>query len=217
MKKIGLNGFQLKWIALITMAVDHVGAILFPEVWILRAVGRISFPIFAFLLIEGFFHTRDIYRYMLRMGIFALVSEIPFDLAFEGTWWYPGKQNIFFTLFIGLALLCVLEKRQEKLVQILEVLFAMWFAEVLHTDYGVWGILLICLFYWFQGKRIFQTAAAAGWNFLWRSSIQHAGAWAAVFVALYNGEKGGNMKYLFYAFYPLHLLILYGIHVCIQG
>ena len=82
---MGLNSFQLKCIAVITMIIDHTGAVLFPGELMFRYIGRISFPIFCFLLTEGFFHTKDVRKYMLRLGIFAVVSEIPYDLAFRGT------------------------------------------------------------------------------------------------------------------------------------
>ena len=81
---MGLSTFQLKWIAIITMLIDHIGAVLFPYELGYRIIGRIAFPIFCFLIVEGFSHTRDVRRYMVRLGIFALISELPYDLAFHG-------------------------------------------------------------------------------------------------------------------------------------
>ena len=79
----GLTSFQLKCIAVVTMVIDHIGAILYPGDLIFRYIGRIAFPIFCFLLVEGFFHTHDRIQYMIRLGIFAILSEIPYDLAFR--------------------------------------------------------------------------------------------------------------------------------------
>ena len=101
----GLSSFALKCIALITMIIDHVGAILYPEARVLRIIGRIAFPIYAFLVAEGFYHTKNVKKYMLRLLLFALVSEIPFDLALTGQILEFGHQNVFFTLFAGLLLM----------------------------------------------------------------------------------------------------------------
>ena len=129
-----LTSFQLKWIAIFSMAVDHTGALLFPEAMWMRGIGRLAFPIFAFLLTEGFFHTADLYRYLARLGVFALLSEIPYDLALSGTWWNPQRQNVFFTLFISLLLLLALERSSGWPERMLEVFLAMWFAEALGAD-----------------------------------------------------------------------------------
>ena len=101
-KQQGLfNNFTLKMIAIISMLTDHVGCILFPDELIFRAIGRIAFPIFCFLVVEGFFHTRNTWNYLMRLCIFAILSEIPFDLAFFGKVFYLQKQNVFMTLALG--------------------------------------------------------------------------------------------------------------------
>ena len=100
MKK-GLNSFQLKCIAIVTMLIDHIGAIIFPTQMGFRIIGRFSFPIFCFLLVEGFHHTKDVKKYMIRLGIFALISEIPYDLAFRNVFLEFERQNVFFTLLLG--------------------------------------------------------------------------------------------------------------------
>ena len=81
-----MSAFTLKMIALVTMIIDHVGAVFFPEIIWLRYIGRISMPIYAFLLVQGYQHTRDFKRYVIRMAIFAVVSEVPYDLLFHGSW-----------------------------------------------------------------------------------------------------------------------------------
>lgn len=210
-RRIGLTAFQLKMLAIVTMLIDHTGAVLYPEVMAFRYIGRLSFPIFCFILTEGFIHTSNIRKYMLRLLSFAMISEIPFDLAFHGTWMTIEKQNVFFTLFIGMGMICLLDKEKETVNQIGVIILAMWLAEFLHTDYGFRGILLIAVFWMLREKKAFMYAAGAGWNFLWRTKIQYAGAVAMIPIALYNGEKGRSMKYFFYLFYPVHLLILYMI------
>ena len=209
--RIKLTTFQLKCIAIISMAVDHTGAILFPEKIVLRYIGRLAFPIFCFLLVEGFFHTRDIYRYMKRILIFAFISEIPYDLAFRGTVLEFEHQNVFFTLFFGVLLMYVLGRAGEWPEKVMEVLIVMWVTVALHTDYSYKGILLIVLFYLLRNRRWLRTVAGVAWNFIWNSSVQGYGALAMIPIAFYSGERGRSMKYFFYVFYPLHLLILYGI------
>ena len=95
----GINTFTLKMIALIAMLCDHLGHTLFPQLSILRIIGRISFPIFAYVLVEGFFYTRDVKKYLTRLGLMALLSEIPFDLMASQKVLEFGHQNVFFTLF----------------------------------------------------------------------------------------------------------------------
>lgn len=207
----GFNSFHLKVLAIVTMMLDHIGAILLPQEMWLRYVGRLAFPIFCFLLVEGFFHTRNVDKYIIRLGIFALVSEIPFNLAFGRSIFDLNYQNVFFTLFIGIVLMRVLAYENRWVVRIIEVLLAMWLANVLRTDYGGKGVLLISWFYFFREKKAVGLIGGALWNLLSVTSIQRVGAFAMIPIGLYNGEKGRSMKYFFYLFYPVHILILVGI------
>lgn len=191
------------------MVIDHVGAIFFPEEWTFRYIGRAAFPIFCFLLTEGVHYTHDIRRYMLRLGIFAVISEVPYDLAFHGEILEFEGQNVFFTLFLGVMLLYLLEKGGEWPIKVLEVLVFMWVAVVLKTDYSFKGILLISMFYFLREYRWARLAGGALWNFLWNNPIQEYGIFSVIPLALYNGERGRSMKYFFYVFYPLHLMILF--------
>ena len=115
MKKRGLSGSALKWIAVISMLVDHAAVVFFvasrevgrpllsADLYIvLRCIGRLAFPLYAFLLAEGFFHTRSVEKYLLRLFLFGVMSEIPFDLAFRGVWLEGTYQNVYFTLALGL-------------------------------------------------------------------------------------------------------------------
>jgi len=108
--RFGINAFVLKSIAIVTMLTDHVGAGLYPSQLWMRAVGRLAFPIFAFLLCEGYFHTRSVKRYAIRLGVFALISEIPFDLLHGGKLFDAGYQNIFFTLLISLLTMYFMDR-----------------------------------------------------------------------------------------------------------
>lgn len=211
LRTAGLTSYQLKWIAIITMVIDHTGAVLYPGELLWRYIGRLSFPIFCFLLVEGFCHTHDIYQYMLRLGIFAVISEIPYDLAFRGRLLEFEHQNVFFTLLLGVIMMYVLEKGGDWPEKIVEVLWVMWLANMLRTDYSYKGILLICIFYLSRQNFWPRIAGGALWNLLWNGSVQGYGALAVIPIAFYNGERGRKMKYFFYVFYPAHLLILYGL------
>lgn len=205
-----MNSFQLKCIAIVTMLIDHIGAILFPTVIGFRIIGRLSFPIFCFLLVEGFYHTRDVKKYMMRLGLFALISEIPYDLAFRNVFLEFQRQNVFFTLLLGLFLMYILQRTNRMYIKGCYILLSMWIALVAGMSYDYRGILLILIYYTCRSNITAKVICGAAWNFLW-TGVQHFGALASIPIALYNGEKGRSMKYLFYVFYPVHLLILYFI------
>lgn len=193
------------------MALDHTGAVLYPsQIW-LRCLGRIAFPIFCFLIVGGFFHTHDVRRYMGRLGIFALISEIPYDLAFRGVPLECAHQNVFFTLLIGIGMMVLLERNREWPVKAVILLLAMWLAVLIRSDYNFRGVLLIFVFYIFHESRWLAVTAGGFWNFLYQGVIQKYGVLSVLPLALYNGERGRKMKYFFYIFYPAHLLLLYGI------
>ena len=208
----GLTGAQLKWIAMITMVVDHVGAVLFPEQMIFRYIGRLSFPIFCFLLVEGFVHTSNIYRYIFRLSVFALISEIPYDLTFSQQLMDFERQNVFFTLSLGIGTLYLLKYTQSNVEKWIYVAFAMLFAEMMKSDYGAFGIALILWFYYMYDDKSWKLFGGAVWNFYGGIGIQSYGAFAMIPIGLYNGKRGRQMKYFFYLFYPVHLLILFQCH-----
>lgn len=209
MAKTGLTSFDLKCIAVISMTIDHTGAVLFPSEYWLRCLGRIAFPIFCFLIVEGFYHTRNLSRYLLRLGIFAFVSEVPFDLAFYGRCLEPAHQNVFFTLFLSVAMLAILERCREWPEKAAVLLIAMWLSVAGRFDYSYRGLLLVFVFYVFRRNRRMMLLMGAFWNFLYQGMIQKFGVLAMIPIACYNGEPGKRMKYFFYVFYPLHLTVLY--------
>lgn len=225
-----MNGFILKMIAIITMFIDHYTAILIPqntmEYVIGRSIGRLAFPIFCFLLVEGFYHTKNVNKYLLRLGIFALISEIPFDLAFTDSTYKYGflsHQNIFFTLFIGLCviyLMSIIEKRYSNnmiMVNILDcimVVVGCSAASFLATDYSFMGVLMIVTFYLFRERKSILTIVLLIVNNLLGGPLQLLATLSMLFICFYNGDRGPKFnKYIFYGFYPLHILILYLIKV----
>lgn len=204
-----INGFTLKWIAMIAMVIDHVGAVLYPQYLILRIIGRIAFPIFCFLLVEGALHTHNIRRYEGRLLLFALISELPFDYVFYGGMTMV-HQNVFFTLFLGLLMIDVLKNERNTIYSLLALIGAILLAEELSVDYGAGGILLILCFYLLRNKRVGKQVAFIILNCLYYGiGVQSYAGLAAIPMLLYQGEQGPKMKYFFYLFYPLHLLILY--------
>lgn len=213
-----MNSTYLKLIALLTMIIDHVGAIFFSFEPNFRIIGRIAFPIYCFLLVEGYFHTRDVKKYSIRLLIFALVSEIPFDYAFFGGI-NNTHQNIFFTLFLGLMAVHAIEEYTVKkpLISFGGLLIAIFLSELLRTDYGVLGILYILTFYGIRkmegiSKVILMFILISVLNVLLSGGLQLYSILAIPFIVAYNGKPGVRntlMKYGFYAAYPLHLLILY--------
>ena len=201
-------------------------AVIYYADMIMRAIGRISFPIFCFLLIEGFMHTHDVKKYALNLGIFALVSEIPFDLAFAGKPFYLDYQNVFFTLFIGLVMMIFLQKIDSKaqkdagawqranwkvsVGKLLVIVAACAVATLLKTDYSAMGILTIVLMYNMRKNKMY--CIGIGCAVLALLSLNEITCFLAMIpVHFYNGKRGLNLKYPFYAFYPVHLLVLFAI------
>ncbi len=140
-----LDGTMLKLIAMVSMVFDHVGDALFPEAAWMRIVGRIAMPIFAFCVAEGLSHTSDKYRYLARLGIFALVSEVPFDLFASGKVLEFSHQNIMFTFALAVAALIVYDKFAEKgkdmqLALILMLISTMLLSIIIHLDYSFLGL-----------------------------------------------------------------------------
>ncbi|HCY30744.1 MAG TPA: conjugal transfer protein TraX [Bacteroides thetaiotaomicron] len=214
----GLSGSALKVIALISMVIDHVALYLMEDGTVLyetmRCVGRIAFPVFAFLIAEGFIHTRSRYRYFFTLLGFAVISEIPWYLL-NGA---DGTHNVMFTLALGVATLMVL----ENLLQRSLVLGFIWtvgmagLASWLGVDYEWRGILIIVIFYLFNGYGHSFTYSRDMQFFCTFALMMHYGVMGSVVACMilyvYNGTRGfvqGSIaKYGFYAFYPVHLIVL---------
>lgn len=183
---------------------------------VMRSIGRLAFPIYCFCLVEGFMKTGNRKRYAGRLAVFALLSEIPFDLGFFQKLYDPEHQNIFFTLLFGYLMIWgmdILEKKSENLPgklwavctgQVLLFLGAAALAEATGCDYGAKGILAIALLYEFRYRKALQLLAGCV-AFCWEA----AAMLAFIPIGLYRGERGRQNKWFFYAFYPVHLLVLY--------
>ena len=323
----GISGSTLKIIAMVIMVIDHIGAVILEPMltqcglkqamvsqelqqqflaqygmlymldMVLRFIGRIAFPIFSFLLVEGFTHTRSRLKYGRNLFIFALVSEIPFDLATKGSFEdvkliggviYPYSQNVFFTLFIGLLCMCGYEFAREHAEEyqknvhatifswvirlagigfpavLIHSMFTRYYsglseslcwsvgllvpialyavvylrtknvtayqlactdmtilalggimANLLHTDYSALGVLTITLIYLYRANRVKGIFAGCLALAIF-NQMEITSFFAMIPVKKYNGERGLSMKYFFYAFYPVHLLLLYLIAACLQ-
>lgn len=215
-----MNTFVLKLIAITSMIIDHYGAIFAPHEDIYRYIGRLAFPIFCFLLVEGLIHSRDVKKYGLRLALFALISEIPFDLAFYGRVYF-GHQNIFFTLFIGLVMMIFLEKSENTWNKISIISMAMIAAFILVVDYNIVGIIYILAFYMTKDmdriKRLPLIALIISFiNLGFANMTQQFALLSLPLLFFYNGRLGpaGHwMKGFFYIFYPLHLGIFYLIQI----
>jgi hypothetical protein len=207
-----MNGFYLKLLAVITMLIDHIGAVLFPQYLVFRMIGRLSFPIYCFLLVEGYTHTSNLTKYMKRLLIFAFISEIPFDLAFNSNLFFPKNQNVFFTLFLGLlAIYCIDHFNTNKLKQILYVISICLIALLINCDYNFIGVLMILGFYLYKNNKKMLVVFEAVLSLT--LYLETFGLISFIPIFLYNKKRGYNIKYLFYIFYPVHLLILYFISV----
>ena len=201
-----MTGFQLKLLAMLAMTADHIGAVFFPEIPLLRWIGRLAMPVLCFFIGEGLRHTRSPRRYLLRLTGFALLSELPFDLAFYGgiEW---GHQNVYFTLALGLLALWAIQNRGMEGWPL--ALTAALAAELLGCDYGMYGVLLILLLDRFHSARSEQLAGAALLNLAFFGlQTQTLSLIALPLLWLYNGKRGRDDRRLFYLYYPAHLCVL---------
>jgi hypothetical protein len=226
-KSLSLRSFDigreaLKWTAIITMTIDHIGAVLYPDLIFLRVIGRIAFPIFSYLLVLGAETTRNSRNYMIRLLIFAFISQIPFYLAVG---YSPlADLNIFFTLAFGLLFLI-------NPILIMIPFVASFF---INFDYGLYGILLIA------GMRLLRTNTKLGipaviligllpllsWDGSFLSIVQICALLAFPLIMLHNSgclkierkisEKSIYprwTKFIYYAYYPIHLTLFYLIKI----
>lgn len=258
---------------------------------IMRLIGRIAFPIFCFLLVEGFLHTHNKFKYAIRLAVFALISDIPFDLAFKNKPFDFSYQNVFFTLFIALLVLvgfeavrerfgdkkwlpisavagaiaagCVfsyalrrvlqyvnailksmgssnlldfnnvtyvivavagaliaffiylmmsrngaLQKASIRYTDLLVLVAGMALAQFMKTDYSAFGVLTVSIMYGLRKNKV-KEALGGCITLVVMSMSEITCFFAMIPIARYNGQRGLKLKYLFYAFYPVHLFILY--------
>jgi len=262
-----MSAFLLKLIALITMMIDHIGVVYQPlfDVSLYRFIGRIAFPIFVFFIAEGCRRTSNIEKYVLRLGLFALISELPFTLAMAplvrtpngifdlGAYNLFSNQNVFFTFFLGTVCVYLYQEFRDGLKQLICIIlipFIVYLGNRLNTDFGSAGVLFVFILYIIPysdqkegesiqlsavGKTLRIAALFCMLYFLYvidiglfnpmRGIIQSYGVLhlvemlpdiqfmlysciALVILAFYNNKRGRPQRWIFYAFYPFHLLVL---------
>lgn len=202
------NSFHLKIIALISMIIDHLGAMFFEDYIIFRIIGRIAFILYAFMLVEGYFHTRNIKKYLGKLFLWGLISEIPFDWANFGVFFYFEHQNIFWTLFLSALGIHFLEKCREDYFKVLICSIVMFLAFLMRSDYHLFGVSIILGFYFSRNMWI-KMGSISILNIMYGmlSKLQIFGILGLIPIYFYNGERGRKSGDIFYSFYALHLLI----------
>lgn len=233
----GLTNSKLKIIAFLLMVIDHIGVVIIGNCLlnygystplfgfitnpsydtfvlsfiytVLRLIGRLSFPLFAFLLVEGFFNTTNRKKYLYRLSIFALISEIPYDLMTSNMIFNIYNQNIFFILVLGIIMMILLEKEEDKLLKPVVVLLISLIASALQISYGIFGILLIFIFYFFRKKKDRKKRNIISGIFM---LYQYTAPLSLLLINKYNGKRGKYNKYFFYIAYPIHMIILFLIY-----
>ncbi len=235
--KLQTTSLALHIMAMAFMLCDHLwGTVVAGNDW-LTCVGRISFPIFAFMIVEGYFHTKNLKKYVSRLLLFAVISEIPFNIAMGSRIFYPIHQNVLWTFLISILLIFLNEKarKQERLwVKIITPVYTVLLGYILGiltmVDFYHAGILTVLVFYFFRQKKwgsyilqivcIWYINAEMLGGFSYEITIgdktfylmrQAFALLALIPIFLYRGKQGYHSKfiqYTYYAFYPLHLLVL---------
>ena len=234
-----MSSFTLKLIGITSMLADHIGKAFFPEQQWLTLIGRLAFPIFAFEIAQGYIHTKNINKYFLRLTIFAFVSQIPYIL-FNSilTSNLTFCCNVIFTLLFGLTAIFFFDHSSNRLKSSIIIIVLCALAELLQMDYGAYGVIIILLFFFLSRNTqenkdshkalrivaiflVFTVLTILRYLYLFLMAPTQSAyiAKSIIFtllsfipILLYNGKLGPKYKYLFYIFYPVHLLILSYIH-----
>lgn len=240
----GISGYWLKMIAVITMLIDHSAATILERIlgqmpswapvtvdnweqWyrldlLLRGIGRMAFPIYCFLLVEGFHYTHSRRKYAARLFVFALISEVPFDMALNQSVLELSYNNVFFTLFLGLLVIMAADWVMERfssdnltseigriiLLVVIGIVGCVLASYVISCDYGASGVIAIYIMYLLRNKRELGFALAVVSLGVFSGELELLALLMLIPLHFYNGTRGKQHKYFFYAFYPLHLLLL---------
>ena len=230
MKKIDISSAGLHILAMALMFIDHLGVLIFPGNVVLRSIGRLAFPIFAFLLAEGYRHTRNSGGYLLRLMAGAAVAEIPYNLMVSGDMSCPYHQNVLLTFALGLLLMMAVDKlRLRRVIPLLLAGFIGYAAgELCMVDYGCAGVLTVYAFYLFSDRPVMLLLSQVGLHrFLIGSRtlafgggfampMQVFAVLALIPIWLYRGRQGHHSKWfraLCYGFYPAHMFALWLVRV----
>lgn len=208
-----MSSFVLKILACFFMLIDHIGFVFFPNIDIIRAIGRLAYPIFAFQVTIGYSKTRSKEKYILRMILFTIVSQLPFYLLRKVSISNPTLMlNVGATLTCGLLAIYCLDKIRIPLLKYLGISLVILMSIVIPMDYSWYGVLMVLIFYIFRNDKIgicvFYSVLIPLYCFYKETSFYVPSLFALIPILLYNGEKGKSIKYLFYIFYPLHMLLL---------
>lgn len=223
-----MSSFVLKLLAMIFMCCDHIGKSIIPGTAPLYYIGACSFPLFAFQLIQGYIHTHNFKNYVKRLAIFALISQIPFMLFLSTFASDIFKLNIFFTLLLGLLAIYIYDNKNCNIfTKLLTILAIIAISIIFKTDYSAWGILLILTFFIFRNKKILLSICFIllcilkylkyfifNYNSIYLILCLFT-ALSLIFILFYNGKRGKKISSFFYMFYPIHLSIIYLIHMFI--
>ena len=233
-RKLEVSSAFLHLLAMVLMLCDHLWGTIVPGNDWLTCIGRVAFPIFAFMLVEGYFRTGNLRKYALRLLIFAVISEIPFNLAMGSRLFYPTHQNVLWSFLISLGLIHLNEKAKKLWAKLLvggaTIVLGYILGLVTMVDYYHAGILTVMVFYFFRHRKwwcyvgqllclwYINTEILGGFGYelqLFGKTVffqrQALALLALIPIWLYRGKQGYHSKwlqYLYYAFYPAHLLIL---------
>lgn len=235
--RIETTSMSLHFMAMAFMLCDHLWATVVPGNDWLTCVGRIAYPIFAFLIVEGYFHTHSLKKYVMRLLLFAVISEIPFDLVMGSSIFYPIHQNVLWTFLIGILCIYLNERAKMKgsilgrvLMGVVTLMVAFFLGLIGFVDYNFAGVFTILVFYFFRGRMWWHFCGQAA--LLWYINVEMLSGYAyevqlfgetyfivrqgfallaLIPIWLYRGRQGLHNKvlqYFYYAFYPAHLLVL---------
>lgn len=223
-----MRTFDIKIVAIVTMIIDHIGLFFFPDKIFLRAIGRLSFPLFSWLIANGAYYSHNIKRYLIRIFILALISEVPFLLVKSQKDYSPWFLNVLFTLFLGLLAISIIKKTADRRIWFVITGACALVAEIFRAEYGMVGVLSIISFYLFFNNIkylvlsqicIYIAPYFAGilWAAYYGTRVITDAGWyigllglsSLLFISLYNRKEGPKVKYLFYAFYPLQYTAIF--------
>lgn len=225
---------KLKWVALFTMLIDHIGLFFFPEIIWLRIIGRIAFPILAFTLTHGFLRTHNRNLYLFRLLLFTVIAEIPYDIAMYNQLFYWESQSIMLELFLCFLAIYFLDLAiKRNVLFIVGTVAAVLCTEIFSASYGLYGVAIVIAFYLLRNFRgadivafvlityLFYGFTSFGidlgfgyFTILQMNNIQLYACLAVFPLVLYNSHRGNpRNKWFFYVFYPTHLIIFYLINV----
>ena len=231
-----MSAFVLKLIAVISMLFDHSGYLIFGQSSFFNYIGRLAFPIFAFQITEGYTHTKNLKKYILRLFGFALISQIPYTIFYKVVFNDFGM-NVMFTLLLGLITIAIFDK-YNKFTGITTLFLFSIISQSLKLDYGAYGVVIIFLFYVFKDNAVLKFTSFILATFIryfsellpygilttlnTLSTINPISIYALCTassimpIILYNGKKGRDMKYFLYLFYPIHLLIISILYIILR-